>query len=65
MISPIDFVLIAVLATQNPFSGTYELQYQPLDYFSSMDNCKKEQSRLTRINKQKGKIYLCLNVDRT
>ena len=64
MISPIDIVLIAVMATQNPFSGTYELQYLPLDYFSSMQNCKKEQARLTKVNTQKGKLYLCLNVDR-
>ena len=64
MISPIDIVLIAVMATQNPFSGVYELQYYPLDYFKTMDNCKKEQARLTKLNTQKGKVYICLNVDR-
>lgn len=64
MISPIDIVLIAVMATQNPFSGTYELQYLPLDYFKTMDACKREQLRLTKVNTQKGKVYLCLNVDR-
>jgi hypothetical protein len=63
MISPIEIVLIAVMATKNPFNGSYEMYYEPLDYFKTIAECNKEQLRLTRKN-QLGVRYVCLPVDK-
>ena len=63
MISPIEIVLIAVMATKNPFNGSYEMYYEPLDYFKTIAECNKEQSRLTKKEKT-GVRYMCLTVDR-
>ena len=63
MIGPIDIVLIAVMATQNPFTKQYEIYYEPLDYYKTIGECNKEQARLT--NKHpKGVRYMCLTIDR-
>lgn len=63
MVSPIEIVLIAVMATKNPFNGAYEIFYEPLDYFKSIAECNKEQSRITRKEKN-GVLYVCLKVDK-
>jgi hypothetical protein len=63
MVSPIEIVLIAVMATKNPFNGSYEMYYEPLDYFKTIAECNKEQSRLTKKN-QLGVRYICLPVDK-
>ena len=63
MIGPIDIVLVAVMAVQNPISKQYEIYYEPLDYFKSIGECNKEQARLTKKN-QLGVRYICLTVDR-
>jgi hypothetical protein len=63
MISPIEIVLIAVMATKNPFNGSYEMYYEPLDYYKSIAECNKEQARLTKKN-QLGVRYICLPVDK-
>jgi hypothetical protein len=63
MLSTIDIVLVAVMATKNPFNGSYELYYEPLDYFKSISTCNIEQSRLSKKG-EKGVRYICLNVDR-
>jgi len=63
MIGPIDIVLVAVMAVQNPISKQYEIYYEPLDYFKSIGECNKEQTRLTKKN-QLGVRYVCLPVDK-
>ena len=63
MIGPIDIVLVAVMAVQNPISKQYEIYYEPLDYFKSIGECNKEQARLTKKN-QLGVRYVCLPVDK-
>jgi hypothetical protein len=64
MISSIKFVLLAVMAVQNPNTGYIELQYDPLDYYSSMANCNMERNRLLQKKQTPNKVYLCLKVDR-
>jgi len=63
MVSPIEIVLVAVMAAKNPFNGVYEIFYEPLDYFKSIAECNKEQSRITRKEKN-GVLYVCLKVDK-
>lgn len=63
MIAPIDIVLIAVMAVQNPYSKQYEIYYEPLDYFKTIGECNKEQARLAA-KKKPGVRYVCLTVDR-
>jgi len=63
MISPIEIVLVAVMAAKNPFNGVYEIFYEPLDYYKSISECNKEQTRLTKKN-GKGVRYVCLPVDK-
>jgi hypothetical protein len=47
---------------KNGFTGAYELQYQPLDYYKSMSTCTVEKTRLQR-KPEKGITYICLKVD--
>jgi hypothetical protein len=63
MISPIEFVLVAIMAVRNPNNETYEIQYQPLDYFHSMQSCITQKNRLQK-KRISGKDYICLKVDR-
>lgn len=58
-----DFVLISILAIQNPSNGKIELQYSPLDYYTSMSECNIERNKLQK-RQTTNKLYLCLKVDR-
>jgi hypothetical protein len=62
MISPLEIVLVAIMIGKNGFTGAYELQYQPLDYYKSMSTCTVEKTRLQR-KPEKGITYICLKVD--
>ena len=63
MIGPIDIVLLVVMAVQNPVSKQFEIYYEPLNYYKTIVECNKEQSRLTKKN-QLGVRYICLPVDK-
>jgi hypothetical protein len=63
MIGPIDIVLLAVMAVQNPISKQFEIYYEPLNYYKTIVECNKEQARLTKKN-QLGVRYICLPVDK-
>jgi 5-hydroxyisourate hydrolase-like protein (transthyretin family) len=62
MIGSLEIVLVAVMIGKNNFTGTYELQYQPLDYYKSMSSCNAEKTRLQK-KPEKGITYICLKVD--
>lgn len=62
MLSPLDIVLVAVIIVKTDF-GNYQLEYQPLDYYSSMNTCVAERNRLQK-KPEKGLTYICLKVDR-
>ena len=63
MISPLDIVLVAVVIVKTDF-GNYQLEYQPLDYYTSMNTCVAERNKLQKKNETKGLTYICLKVDR-
>ena len=63
MIAPTDFILVAVMLMYQPVTKQYEIYYEPLDYFKTIGECSREQSRLARkgVNSVR---YLCLSVDK-
>ncbi len=63
MIGPIDIVLLVVMAVENPITKKIEMYYEPLNYYKTIVECNKEQSRLTKKN-QLGVRYVCLPVDK-
>jgi len=63
MITPIEFVLVAVMIVNNPINNALELDYAPVDHFRSMQSCIVERNRLQK-KPNTGKTYICLKVDR-
>ena len=63
MITPIDFVLVAVMIVKNPINNALELDYDPIDHFRSMQSCIVERNKLQK-KMIAGKTYICLKVDR-
>ena len=62
MMTPIEFVLVAVMIVKNPINNALELDYAPLDHFRSMQACIVERNRLQK-KMNLGKTYICLKVD--
>jgi hypothetical protein len=62
MMTPIEFVLVAVMIVKNPINNSLELDYASLDHFRSMQSCIVERNRLQKKNNP-GKTYICLKVD--
>ena len=62
MMTPIEFVLVAVMIVKNPINNSLELDYAPLDHFRSMQSCIVERNRLQK-KMNSGKTYICLKVD--
>lgn len=60
--TPIEFVLVAVMVVKNPINNSLELDYAPLDHFRSMQSCIVERNRLQK-KPNTGKTYICLRVD--
>ena len=48
MMTPIEFVLVAVMIVKNPINNALELDYTPLDHFRSMQSCIVERNRLQK-----------------
>jgi len=63
MISPLEFVLVAVMVMENPNTKALELNYVPMDYFKTMQVCNIEKNRIQR-KTSNNKVYICLKVDR-
>jgi hypothetical protein len=63
MITPIEFVLVAVIIVKNPSNNALELDYAPVDHFRSMQSCIVERNKLQK-KMIAGKTYICLKVDR-
>ena len=66
MIPLYEIVLVAVMVTQTPASGQLSLEYQPVDYYTSWNTCRREERRLqARVREQERiRAYICLKVDR-
>ena len=62
MMTPIEFVLVAIMVIENPNTKALELNYVPMDYFKTMQSCNIEKNRIQR--KTSNKVYICLKVDR-
>jgi len=62
MISPLEFVLVAVMVMENPNTKALELNYVPMDYFKTMRVCNIEKNRIQR-KTSNSKVYICLKVD--
>ena len=62
MMTPIEFVLVAVMIVKNPINNALELDYAPLDHFRSMQACIVERNRLQN-KMNSGKTYICFKVD--
>ena len=63
MMTPIEFVLVAVMIVKNPINNALELDYAPLDHFRSMQACIVERNRLQKKVMNNVKTYICLKVD--
>jgi len=62
MISPLEFVLVAVMVVKNPNTEALELNYVPLDHFRTMQACNLEKNRIQK-KTSNSKVYICLKVD--
>ena len=58
-----EIVLVAVMIVQSPLGGPLTLEYQPLDYYNSLNTCRQEQKRLSQ-KQDKRTGYMCVKVDR-
>lgn len=63
MMTPIEFVLVAVMVIENPNTKALELNYVPMDYFKTMQSCNIEKNRIQK-KTSNSKVYICLKVDR-
>ncbi len=63
MMTPIEFVLVAIMVIENPNTKALELNYIPMDYFKTMQSCNIEKNRIQK-KTSNSKVYICLKVDR-
>jgi hypothetical protein len=63
MITPLEFVLVAIMVIENPNTKALELNYVPMDYFKTMQACNIEKTRIQK-KTSNNKVYICLKVDR-
>ena len=63
MMTPLEFVLVAIMVIENPNTKALELNYVPMDYFKTMQSCNIEKNRIQK-KTSNNKIYICLKVDR-
>jgi hypothetical protein len=63
MITPLEFVLVAIMVIENPNTKALELNYVPMDYFKTMQACNIEKNRVHK-KPSNTKVYICLKVDR-
>ena len=63
MMTPIEFVLVAIMVIENPNTKALELNYVPMDYFKTMQSCNIEKNRIQK-KTSNSKVYICLKVDR-
>jgi hypothetical protein len=61
--TPIEFVLVAIMVIENPNTKALELNYIPMDYFKTMQSCNIEKNRIQK-KTSNSKVYICLKVDR-
>ena len=63
MMTPIEFVLVAIMVIENPNTKALELNYVPMDYFKTMQVCNIEKNKIQK-KTNNNKVYICLKVDR-
>jgi len=61
--TPIEFVLVAIMVVKNPNTEALELNYVPMDYFKTMQVCNIEKNKIQK-KTNNNKVYICLKVDR-
>jgi len=61
--TPIEFVLVAIMVIENPNTKALELNYVPMDYFKTMQVCNIEKNKIQK-KTNNNKVYICLKVDR-
>ena len=65
MITSIKIVLLSVVLVYNPNTDRVELQYNPLDYYTSISSCNVEKNKLQkRQPAESNKMFMCLKVDK-
>jgi len=63
MITPLEFVLVAIMVIENPNTKALEMNYVPMDHFKTMQACNIEKNRIQK-KTSNTKVYICLKVDR-
>jgi len=61
--TPIEFVLVAIMVVKNPNTEALELNYVPMDHFRTMQVCNIEKNKIQK-KTNNNKVYICLKVDR-
>ena len=62
MMTPLEFVLVAIMVIENPNTKALELNYVPMDHFRTMQACNLEKNRIQK-KTSNSKVYICLKVD--